>query len=109
MSSKLESKKNNDKNKRGIVSFLAYTAAAVLCVFVAYSIISDNIQINNYQQQLDALNEQIQNVEESNAEISRYLEDGANLDDYIENMAREKLDYAKPDERIFYIVPSAGE
>lgn len=108
MSSRQESIKQDKKPRRSIVSFLAYTAAAVLCVFVAYSIISDNIRINDYQQQLEALDEKLQEVEESNSEISRYLEDGANLDDYIENMAREKLDYAKPDERIFYIVPSAG-
>ena len=91
------------------MSVLAFTAMAVLCVYVAYSIISDNVQIKEYQRQYDSLSAELQEVEESNAEINRYLEDGADLDSYIENKAREKLDYAKPDEKIFYIVPSAGE
>ena len=82
---------------------------AVLCVYVAYSIISDNMLIKDYQAQCDSLDSEIQAVEEANAEIDRYLQDDADLDDYIENIAREKFDYAKPDERIFYIVPSAGQ
>lgn len=107
MSSEQGSRKHSEK--RGIVSVLAFTAIAVLCVYVAYSIISDNVQIKEYQQQYDSLSAELQEVEESNAEINRYLEDGTDLDSYIENKAREKLDYAKPDEKIFYIVPSAGE
>ena len=107
MSSEQRSEKRGEK--RGLVSVLAFTAIAVLCVYVAYSIISDNVQIKEYQQQYDSLSAELQAVEESNAEINRYLEDGADLDSYIENQAREKLDYAKPDEKIFYIVPSAGE
>ena len=63
------------------------------------------MQINEYNAQYDEL---LEKTLEENAEISRYLEDNANLDEYIENIAREKLDFANPDERIYYIIPSSG-
>ena len=47
-------------------------------------------------------------MQDSNAKISRYLEENADMDDYIEDMARDKLDYARPDERVYYVVPDSG-
>ena len=108
MSSEQQSPKRSEK-PHGFLSLLAFTAVAVLSVYVAFSIISDNMLIKDYQAQCDSLDSEIQAVEEANAEIDRYLQDDADLDEYIENIAREKFDYAKPDERIFYIVPSAGQ
>jgi len=90
------------------VSFLAYTALAVLAIFIAYSIISDNIKIREYSEQYESLTQQTNSTLEENAQIERYLEDDANLDEYIEDIARDKLDFASPDERIYYIVPSSG-
>ncbi len=94
--------------RHGFVSFLAYTALAVLAIFIAYSIISDNIKIREYSEQYESLTEQTNSTLEENAQIERYLEDDANLDEYIEDIARDKLDFASPDERIYYIVPSSG-
>jgi cell division protein FtsB len=88
---------------------MAYVAVIVLAIYTAYSIISDNIAISEYNEKYKDLAEKTETVLESNAEISRYLEDDANLDEYIEDMAREKLDFANPDERIYYIVPSSGD
>ena len=30
------------------------------------------------------------------------------MDEYIEDMARTKLDFAMPDERVYYVVPDSG-
>ncbi len=100
--------KSGEPKRHGLVSFLACTAVAVLAIFIAYSIISDNIKIREYSEQYKSLVEQTNSTLEENAQINRYLEDDANLDEYIEDIAREKLDFANPDERIYYIVPSSG-
>ncbi len=100
--------KKAEPKRHGFVSFLAGTAVVVLAIFIAYSIISDNIKIREYSEQYEDLVDQTNSVLEENAQINRYLEDDANLDEYIEDIARDKLDFANPDERIFYIVPSSG-
>lgn len=98
------------ENKRGLgfVSILARIAIAIVSIFIVYIIINDQIQINEYNAQYDELLEKTNQTLEENAEISRYLDDDANLDEYIESIARDKLDFANPDERIYYIIPSSG-
>ncbi len=110
MSFKLKSDEVREKKeKRGLVTFSAVIAVLVISVFSVYKFVTSNMKMNELNQQYNELLSQTQQVEESNAEISRYLEDDADLDGYIENMARDKLDYAMPDEKIYYIVPYAGE
>lgn len=96
-------------NRRGFVRMIAWIAAGVLAVFCAYTVVNYSIKMKELNKEYDELVMQTRRVEESNDEISRYLEDGANLDEYIERMAREKLDYAMPDEKIIYIVPYLNE
>ena len=109
MSFRLRSQEAREKRKRhGFVSILARIAIAIASIFIVYIIISDQIQINEYSAQYEELLEKTNRTLEENAEISRYLEDNANLDEYIEDIARDKLDFANPDERIYYIIPSSG-
>ena len=110
MSFKLTSGAAREKRKPfSLVLFFALVAAAVISVFSVYKFVTTNMKINELNRQYQALVEQTSAVEESNAELSRYLEEGADLDGYIEQQARERLDYAMPDEKIYYIIPSAGE
>lgn len=44
-------------------------------------------------------------IEAKNEQINGYLQNDENLDDYITDIARDKLDYANADERIYYVVP----
>ena len=44
-------------------------------------------------------------VENENKMLSRYSEEQYKVE-YIETIARDKLGYAKPEERIYYIVPA---
>ena len=108
MSSKPKSEKAyENKKKHSVLHLLAGIAVLFIAGYTAYSIITDNIAIRKSNQRLDELAVQIKSVEEQNEQINGYLENKDNLNDYIENIAREKLDYANADERIFYIVPSA--
>ncbi len=108
MSLKLRSEEAAEKNSRhSLVRILVFLAGLVFIAFVVYSIITDNVKAREYSKQYDELVEQTNAILEENEQINRYLEDDANLDEYIEQIARDKLDFANPDERIYYIVPSA--
>lgn len=108
MSLKLRSEKARENKKRhGLVRILAGLAVLVIAVYAAYSIISDNITINENMRRYNDLVAETNAVNAKNEQINGYLQNDENLDDYIESIAREKLDFAKSDERIFYVVPSA--
>ncbi|MBP1543544.1 MAG: septum formation initiator family protein [Oscillospiraceae bacterium] len=85
----------------------AYIAGIILIGFIVFSIISTNMKINESKAQYNELVTQTNNVLEENASIERYLGEDANMDQYIEDIARDKLDFATPDERVYYIVPSS--
>lgn len=97
------------KKRSGIITIAAFTAGILLAGYAVFSIVSSNMKINEYEQQYNDLVAQTEAVQDANAEISRYLEEGADMDKYIENMARDKLDYARPDERVYYVVPDSGK
>ncbi|MDE7399562.1 MAG: septum formation initiator family protein [Oscillospiraceae bacterium] len=108
MSLKLRSQKVREvkRNKHGFVRLLAGSAILVTAVYVVVSIISSKISIRNNMEKYNELVAQTNEINEDNERISGYLENESNLDEYIENIARERLDYAKADEKIYYIVPS---
>lgn len=96
------------RRKHSILKMLAFTAGIMVAVFVVVSIVSTNISISNYEQQYEDLVAQTSAVEDSNDEIRRYLDEDADMDEYIKDMARSKLDFAMPDERVYYVVPDSG-
>lgn len=96
------------KRRTGFVTIAAFVAVLLVTGYAIFSIVSSNIQIAQYDEQYDELVAQTQAVQDSNDQISRYLEENADMDDYIEDMARDKLDYARPDERVYYVVPDSG-
>ena len=108
MSLELRSKEVKETGKkRGLVTWLAYAAGVLLAGFVVFSIVTTNMRINEYQAQYETLSDAVSAMNDSNEEIQRYLDEEANLDEYIEKIARDKLDYANPDERVYYVVPAA--
>lgn len=109
MSLKQRSEKVREKTKRhGLVGLLAFAAVIVMIVYVGFTIISDNIQIRNNKQQLEDLKEQTNAMRARNEQITGYLENDKNLEAYIEEIARDKLDFANGDERIFYVIPAGN-
>ena len=110
MSLRLRSDEATTPRKRhSILKMLAFTACVMVAVFVVASIVSTNISISSYEQQYEDIVAQTSAVEDSNDEIRRYLDENADLDEYIEDMARSKLDFVKPDERVYYVVPDSGK
>lgn len=87
---------------------LAFAAIIITVIYVGYSIISDNIQIHNNNERLRELTLQTNAMNAKNEQISGYLENDENLEAYIEEIARDKLDFANGDERIFYVIPAGN-
>lgn len=108
MSFKLRSNEARENKKRhGFIYFLAMAAILVFAGFAVLSVVRDQIAIRENTEKLNKLIAETKAIEENNEQIAAYLEDEDKLNEYIENMARDKLDYANADERIYYVVPAA--
>ena len=91
------------KKKR--VSGLAKTATAVFAVYAAFTLVSLQLQIAEKKEEQALLQAQIEEQELRNAEIRALLE-SENSDDYVARIAREKLGYISPGERVFVDISS---
>ncbi len=108
MSFKLRSNEvRENKKHHGFVYFLAMVAVLVFAGFAVFSVVKDQIVIRENTEKLNKLIAETKAIEENNEQIAAYLEDEDKLNEYIENMARDKLDYAYADERIYRIIPAA--
>ncbi|MBS7398548.1 MAG: septum formation initiator family protein [Ruminiclostridium sp.] len=76
--------------------------ALVVCV---YNFISIQVEIAEKNEELSNLTSQVEEVENENKLLGRYSLEEYKIE-YIETIARDKLGYAKPEERIYYIVPA---
>lgn len=90
--------------RHGPISIIAGAAIVIAAIFVAYTVISNSLSVKETTAKYNELVKQTDEIKEQNAQIEGYL-NGVNLDEYIENIARDKFDYANPDERIYYVVP----
>ena len=91
------------KKKR--VSGLAKTATAGFAVYAAFTLVSLQLQIAEKKEEQALLQAQIEEQELRNAEIKALLE-SENSDDYVARIAREKLGYISPGERVFVDISS---
>ena len=96
----LSSKK---KREGGVFEPLAWFAAFCLVIYSVVVIISQQVQIVHLRQEQNEISEQITEARQQNDEYTRML---ASDDEaaYMEKIAVEKLGYAYPNERRFYVV-----
>ncbi len=106
MSLKLKSEEVRENKPSGFIKIFVCIASTILFGFIVFSIVSSEIEINKNEELYNQLLQQTDAVQEENDSIERYLREGANMDEYIEEIARDKLNFANPDERVYYIVPS---
>ncbi len=88
------------KRKKRKSNFFVKMVTFCFIVCAAVSFIRTQSDVVSKRRELAALQQSIKLQEASNDEIKRILEGGDNLE-YIERIAREKLGYAYPDEKIF--------
>lgn len=86
---------------------ILFVGLFLVCAYFAVSIVTT--QIDNYKQrkQLMAINAEIEEQKLENDELMRIV-DSSDEADYIEQIAREKLGYAAPGERVFVDVAGTG-
>lgn len=94
--------KSGKFNKVMLILAPLLITALVICV---YNFISIQVEISQKKEELAKLTAQVAEVENDNKMLGRYSEDSYKVE-YIETIARDKLGYAKPEERIYYIVPA---
>ncbi len=72
----------------------------LLCLYFVYSIISIQIDVYKEKVRFAELERQIAALKLENDELMRQSTNGGEKE-YLERVAREKLEYASPDERVF--------
>ncbi len=94
----MSAKKKTPKLKsRGI---LAKSVLVLLAGYFIFSIFSTRIDIANKKAELQGLKEKTEALRLSNEEYKTLLET-CGTDSYIERIAREKLNYVYPNERVY--------
>ncbi len=88
------------KKKRGFRSLLVKLALAAVAVYLLAGFVGGQIQLAAKQNELALLSQQVEAQTQENRELVRMMEEDDDTA-YIERMAREKLGYAKPNERVF--------
>lgn len=84
---------------------LVFTVAISLGIcYLAFLLIQLNAELVRQKAEQQQLQQQLLAVNNENERLSYYSQD-ENIDTYIEQIARDELDYAKPGERVIYIVP----
>ena len=73
---------------------------AGICIYLAVTFISVQMDIVSKRQQLENLTQQVQAQQAENQELQSIVEAGDEAA-YMERMAREKLGYVRPDERVY--------
>lgn len=88
------------KRKKRVSAWAIRLGLALVCVYLGVSLISVQMEIIAKRQQLENVDQQVLTQQAENEELQRTLD----TDDeaaYMERLARTKLGYALPNERVF--------
>lgn len=98
MRQKKSNKKAFKKQKRNIN--IIHIISVLFCIYFVYTMFDQQIKINNYNSQIEMYEK---DIETKNNLVDYYSKQNENIqsDEYIESVAREKLGYIKPYEKIF--------
>ena len=88
------------KKKRNLVALALRAGLVIVMLYLTAILIATQVDIVTKRQQLAHLSQQTAQQSAANLELRRTLESG-DEDAYIERVAREKLGFALPDERVF--------
>lgn len=91
------------KNKKPKALFFFKIVVFCFCVYASLTIIKVQADIKDKRSELAEINQKIEIVKEKNEVLYHNLE-MQNDEDYIEHVAKEKLGYGYPDERVYFDV-----
>lgn len=82
-------------------SVILFIAAVILVVYFSVSIIHDQVEIAQQEQENAALQAQIDAQIAENNDLQKSLDSGDEAE-YMERIARDRLGYVMPDEKVYY-------
>lgn len=88
------------KRKRSVIICFCIV---VLCACFAISVISVTRRINETKAEINDVKAQYAEQVKENEKLGKVVESG-DKDEYVEEIARDKLGYVKPGERVYYNV-----
>ncbi|MCL1823399.1 MAG: septum formation initiator family protein [Oscillospiraceae bacterium] len=88
-------------------SFIPYFILTLIAGYAVFLLISTQVEIQNKKNEYDTIHNKLLEVRAANEELERYLKGDEYIYEYMEGIARGKLSYAHPRERIYYIMPSS--
>ena len=97
----MKTNKKPNERKPQKFSFILSIGLLLLAGYFVISLINVNIQINDRKKEVEELNMRYEEQVAQNESLRNVI-DGGDKDDYIERVAREKLGYVMPGERVYY-------
>ena len=88
------------KKQSRIPMILGQVGILLVSGYLVSGIVFNYVRISGKRQELQTLEDRFAAQQQQNDELSRVLESGSDLE-IIERVARDKLGYAKPNERVF--------
>ena len=88
------------KQRRSFSGLAIKLGLLFLCVYLAVSFVCAQMEIAAQRQQLENVTQQVEAQQAQNEELQRTTQADDEASD-MERVAREKLGYARPDERVF--------
>lgn len=88
------------EKKRSLKGFLFKAAVVFASVYLLFTFVSGQIQATARRRELDTLQTRVAQQAEENQELQRIMNEN-DQEAYTERMAREKLQYARPEERVY--------
>lgn len=99
MSSKLKSERKRESVIPGVI-------LVIILGYAAFLLVTTQVEIAQKRNEYSAIHAQMIDLETENEQLKRYAAE-ENRAEYMEKIARDRLDYANPQERIYYITPGS--
>ena len=88
------------KKKHVVLGLLLRLGALALGIYLVVGLVVNQVAISSKQQALAAAQAQLEQQQAENEDLARILQSGDEMK-IIERIARDRLGYAMPDERVF--------
>lgn len=88
-----------EKKRSTWMGTAAFILFLVVCLYLVFQIVTTWVSIGQQQQNLESVNLKLAEQLAENEELTRTIEGGT--EKIVEQVARDELGYAKPNERVF--------
>lgn len=88
------------KKTKNLKTFVRKILVCFIILYISGLLIAQQFNISRLNREIDAVSEQIE-LAEREGEILQSEKEASQTDEYVERVAREKLGYMKPYEKVF--------